>query len=238
MSNHMNIIGNKCIVCSNFFDREIIKIRTGKYCSEYCRRKGGRIEKKCTICRKKYSVRRCRSESKVCSVECHAKNQQRKSFWLTSNREQINERVKKDLAKKSKKLENGCIEWLGSQQTNGYGNITYFGSSVRVHRLAYMYHNNDWDISPSDFICHTCDFPMCIAKEHLYKGDPLLNARDRVKRGRSKYGRFKKSELIEIRKLLSQKIKIKDIAKKFDVTNMTIEHIKRNKSYINIIDKD
>lgn len=38
---------------------------------------------------------------------------------------------------------------------------------------------------------HRCDNPRCVDEDHLYEGDYLRNARDRVVRGRSNWPRSK-----------------------------------------------
>lgn len=78
----------------------------------------------------------------------------------------------------------GCWQWQGKPDKNGYGNLRIGGRKVcKAHRAAWMIANN---IDPGEkLICHHCDNPGCVNPAHLYRGTIAENNKDRAKRNRS-----------------------------------------------------
>lgn len=77
----------------------------------------------------------------------------------------------------------GCWEWTGCVDKDGYGKMFYNKKHLRAHRFSYTLFTNE-KISPKDFICHKCDNPRCVNIHHLFKGDAKLNMIDKVVKGR------------------------------------------------------
>jgi predicted transcriptional regulator len=93
------------------------------------------------------------------------------------------EDVKNRLIQNSKDV-NGCLEWHGALDKDGYGRIRVGGrKATGVHRASWAIANNK--DPKGKLVCHKCDNPKCIKPEHLYLGTALDNNRDRVNRGRS-----------------------------------------------------
>ena len=84
----------------------------------------------------------------------------------------------------SKLVSSGCVEWVGSKRSHGYGQISYMGESVTTHRLSFMFANGFKRLTSKQYICHSCDNPSCINPEHLWLGDAKSNSQDCVKKGR------------------------------------------------------
>lgn len=61
--------------------------------------------------------------------------------------------------------EQGCLEWLGTRQSNGYGSFYIDGSTVRAHRYSYSYAFGP--IPPNLEINHLCKNRRCVLPEHL-----------------------------------------------------------------------
>jgi hypothetical protein len=89
-----------------------------------------------------------------------------------------------------------CHEWQGSR-TNGYGQMTVDGCTIRAHRLALeLAHGAGFLLSscghvPGAFrplVLHTCDNPPCVNWHHLFVGTSLDNSRDCVTRGGRRRG--------------------------------------------------
>jgi HNH endonuclease len=76
-------------------------------------------------------------------------------------------------------MPNGCQEWNGTRNEDGYG---LFGER-RVHRLVYEHHKGQ-RLDPSTIVRHTCDNPPCGNPDHLLIGDHQDNMRDMVTRRR------------------------------------------------------
>lgn len=80
---------------------------------------------------------------------------------------------------------NGCLEWTGHTDKDGYGLATFGNVTFRAHRLALAILLWPKALADSAFVCHTCDNPRCCSPIHLYVGNGKTNATDRTKRGRS-----------------------------------------------------
>ena len=87
------------------------------------------------------------------------------------------------LISKSKRNENGCIEWLGGKRNkSGYGATHVDDKTVHVHRLSWIL--NFGEIPDGLFVCHKCDNPPCINPEHLFLGTHRDNMLDCQNKGR------------------------------------------------------
>lgn len=93
------------------------------------------------------------------------------------------ENIKQRIINNSKES-NGCLEWQGALDKDGYGRIRVGGrKAVGVHRASWAIANNKDPVGL--LVCHNCDNPRCVNPNHLYLGTALQNNRDRVNRGRS-----------------------------------------------------
>ena len=138
-----------------------------------------------------------------------------------------------------------------------YGN-TKEGKKLHMlaHRVSYQLFYND-EINREDIICHKCDNPRCINPKHLFKGTHQDNCNDKVNKGRQakgekngryidgrasdkrvhkkrKYGVLTSQQVLEVRKMIEQKIKLKDIATIMNIPYHTIKDISCNRVYKNI----
>lgn len=78
--------------------------------------------------------------------------------------------------------ESGCLEWLGSRTSRGYGRILIGREWWPAHRIAYAIAKSI--PAQNELVRHKCDNPRCINPAHLEPGDDYLNAQDRKERGR------------------------------------------------------
>lgn len=76
-----------------------------------------------------------------------------------------------------------CWVWQGAV-TRRYGAAAFQGKSVRAHRLAWLFTNGP--IPPGNFVCHSCDVPLCCNPRHLWVGTPQDNSFDCVSKGRQR----------------------------------------------------
>src|SRR3972149_68948 len=76
---------------------------------------------------------------------------------------------------------NGCIEWTGGLDRNGYGIFYYKNKKFFAHRFAFGIEK----IPKKMFVCHKCDNPKCINPKHLFLGTPRDNALDCVAKNRT-----------------------------------------------------
>ena len=86
-------------------------------------------------------------------------------------------------------------------------------------------------------VCHKCDNGLCVRPDHLFLGTPLDNARDRNSKGRgvrgtrATFAKLSESDVREVRRLKAGGMSQKDIAKRFNISNGTITHIKTRSTW-------
>lgn len=76
----------------------------------------------------------------------------------------------------------GCVEWTGSLDGHGYGQVTYMKKPAKAHRVAWILAHGD--IPAGMFVCHKCDNRSCVNSDHLFLGFARDNTRDMVMKGR------------------------------------------------------
>lgn len=138
-----------------------------------------------------------------------------------------------------------CWLWTASTDSSGYGKIRSTGSRswVGAHRVALAIHE-ELDSLPDTRVmcCHRCDNRLCVNPHHLYWGDHSSNMDDMVDRGRWSNGTqtgethhlaiLSDAQVVEIRSLLSQRVRQVDIAHRFGVTQSSISAINTGKNRI------
>lgn len=85
------------------------------------------------------------------------------------------------------KEDSGCWIWQKDCYSNGYGRLWTGVRQVRAHRWSFEYHKGP--IAPGNFVCHTCDNPLCVNPYHLFQGTVGDNTRDCIKKGRAGFQR-------------------------------------------------
>lgn len=94
--------------------------------------------------------------------------------------------MKAALASKMIVAQNGCWEWTGYIQDNGYGRMTFQRKSDTAHRWAVR--ATGVEIPKGVDVCHTCDNRRCINPNHLFLGTRLENMLDCKSKGRIAFG--------------------------------------------------
>lgn len=86
------------------------------------------------------------------------------------------------ILKRSVEMSNGCIEWQGPRDKDGYGRVYFdyktYPTSRLMARLVYG------EPEPGMFALHSCDNPPCVNPQHLRWGTPKENTQDSVRKGR------------------------------------------------------
>lgn len=94
-------------------------------------------------------------------------------------------------------MPNGCWNFTGAKQRNGYGQLRVNYKRWFAHRLSWTVHHGEIPKDNSYFktmhVLHTCDNPACINPDHLYLGTHSDNMKDRNNRGRT-HGRYTNTE--------------------------------------------
>ena len=63
----------------------------------------------------------------------------------------------------------GCWDWQGSKDKEGYGLFSYKGKSQQAHRVALEL-SLGRPLAPGMFALHKCDRAPCCRPDHLYEG--------------------------------------------------------------------
>src|SRR6185503_5568786 len=75
-----------------------------------------------------------------------------------------------------------CWLWRGSVTHNGYGRFRSGSKNVRAQR--YMWEIVGGQPIPRGFlVCHRCDNPRCVRRDHLFVGTQKDNLADRDRKG-------------------------------------------------------
>lgn len=139
---------------------------------------------------------------------------------------------------------NGCWEWKGSRQSNGYG--LFFSSDRRLlaHRAAWELFRGA--IPTGLNVLHSCDNPPCCNPEHLSVGTVRENLLQAYRRGRMKapglgltgeknpVARLSNAQAREVRRLYAlapKRGRISAIARMYGVSIQSISKIVRGERY-------
>lgn len=178
------------------------------------------ITKSCEICKKQFTILASvkKGWGRFCSKTCMG----------IGRRVPIEDRF---FAKISKHVEsNGCLLWLASCDTGGYGTIKHQGKNAKASRIAYQFAYGDFD--QSLFVLHHCDNPPCVNPLHLFLGTHQDNATDKVEKGRQSKGvrsitaKLTDDQVREIRALyVPWFVTQKQLAKRFGIAEVTVNNI-------------
>jgi len=177
-------------------------------------------ERRCRVCGKPLTLR----QKTACSRSCNG------NWRGPHSRKELPLRLWPRL----KIADNGCWEWQGGLDKDGYGQLAAPEES-RAHRVAWFLVNGP--IPEGLRVLHRCDNPPCCNPLHLFLGDNLANSRDMVNKGRSMAGiknafsKLTTEQVIEIRKRRAEGILLNDLAEEFSVAFSTISKISLKKAW-------
>lgn len=83
----------------------------------------------------------------------------------------------------------GCWEWTGPINANGYGRMGMGGRNcrtVQAHRIAWELANGP--IPDGVFVCHACDNRRCCRPDHLFLANHVDNMADMRRKQRAAAG--------------------------------------------------
>lgn len=119
-----------------------------------------------------------------------------------------------------------CHIWTGATDKDGYGRFSMSseggGMSEPAYRIAFVWENGP--LEPGYQPDHLCDNHPCVRPDHMKAVPRHIN----IGRGKRK---LTEDQVHEIRRLLKQGVTKAEIARRFNVTYMTITFIERKKSW-------
>ncbi|SDL90152.1 HNH endonuclease [Arthrobacter sp. ov407] len=128
--------------------------------------------------------------------------------------------VRERFYSKTKRSDNGCLEWTASKVgRGGYGGFSFNGKVIGAHRAAWMIEYG-CVLTPEQQILHSCDNPICVDVAHLRVGTFADNAADRVARHRVNAAtgeahhrtRFTDEDVAQVRQMVADGVPRKLIA--------------------------
>lgn len=161
---------------------------------------------------------------------------------MIDNRKIYYQRLKTTEEKFWEKVEKGspddCWIWTGSTR-NGYGRM-YDGElkkNVSAHRMAWKIRFGEYP-DENEKVLHKCDNPSCVNFNHFFLGTQQDNMDDMISKGRHRYptgskvhtNRLSEDDVRKIR-VAHKTTKNGIIAKEFGVSESTIKHIVRGRSW-------
>lgn len=129
--------------------------------------------------------------------------------------------------------QDGCWVWTGGKtggkSGDGYGYLEWNDRTVYAHRFSYAYFVGQ--IPSGLCVLHHCDNPPCVRPDHLFLGTRADNHADAAAKGRSTRGskqwnsKLKDSDIVNIRALRSEGVRVKNIAQWYGVNEFAIYKI-------------
>lgn len=77
----------------------------------------------------------------------------------------------------------GCWEWSGPRNADGYGQLWDGERLVAAHR--YAFERLHGPLGSGLLACHSCDNPPCVRGDHIFAGTHQDNKNDSVAKGRA-----------------------------------------------------
>ena len=126
-----------------------------------------------------------------------------------------------------------CWEWQAGKSANGYGAFRLHGKTVGAHQASFWHFYGE--PAEGEFVCHSCDNPICVNPTHLRGDSPKSNTADAVARGRLPRGsahgnaRLTEGQVKEIRSRSAEPQE--DLAMEYGVSRQQINRIINGKRW-------
>lgn len=144
---------------------------------------------------------------------------------------------KKRLLAHSVKLQNGCLQWTGCTNEDGYGLIggpRIAGKPVarKTHRVAYEVFVGP--ITNGLSVLHKCDNHACINPKHLYLGTQAQNIRDMSERNQARWNPLRKLTDHQVRSIRASSETQRVLGERYGIAQCCIAFIRTGRTYRHI----
>jgi hypothetical protein len=90
---------------------------------------------------------------------------------------------------------NGCWKWIAGtgsgSESHRYGRFWLDGDRINAHRASWLIFKGK--IPDGLYVCHKCDYTLCVNPDHLFVGSQAKNLDDMAKKGRAFNGQGSKT---------------------------------------------
>lgn len=131
-----------------------------------------------------------------------------------------------------------CWAWRGESTAGaGYGRFKWRNRRVSANRFAFALANGR--TPEGRFVCHHCDNPACVRPDHLFLGDAVSNAKDKVEKGRHAHGSragtaILDEEQVALIKAIPTSVPAASIGAAFGVRKSTIQKIRSGVNWAHV----
>lgn len=143
--------------------------------------------------------------------------------------------IEKDLfwfLERGERQSNGCLEWRGKRNRQGYGITSTGKREYRVHRRVYALRFGE----EPEAVLHTCDNPSCMEPTHLIGGTRAENNIDKMLKGRARSrAKLTHDQVLEIKCRRAAGERGVDLAAEFHVSGPTICDITKGRSWTSYV---
>ena len=147
----------------------------------------------------------------------------------------------RDLSQNAKRLDSGCLVWLGYVRNCGYAYINdprvpwKNRRTIGVHRYAWIVANGR-EIPEGMCVCHHCDVRTCIEPSHLFIGTKADNNADMRAKGRQARAdgannNFAKLTAEQVFAIRASRERVADLARLYGVHRNHVYRIRSGKRW-------
>lgn len=131
--------------------------------------------------------------------------------------------------------DDGCWQWTGARNADGYGNVNVGGRTLRPHRMMFAFVHG---YEPA-VVLHSCDNPSCVNPSHLTGGTQRDNVNDMMRkaRGRKSFGEshgrsvLTEMDVLCLRSMSNLGVSTSELARTFGVSRPTIARCVTGKTW-------
>ena len=122
----------------------------------------------------------------------------------------------------------GCWGWTGLLLSKR-GKLLFNKKPIQAHRASWMIHFGE--IPEGIYVCHTCDNEICTNPDHLFLGTAKDNMQDLLKKNKHPKAKLTTNQVIDIKKMLMNGLRPREISLKYNVHVMTIFDIEYKRTW-------